>query len=161
MICWRVEGVAVLIAYSLVCERGHQFEGWFQSSVAYDDQSAAGSIACPICGDRRIAKGIMAPAVRTSVTKRKGRPDPNPAPPPMPANADPSKVQQFMAGFRKYVQENADYVGPRFPEEARKIHYREVEERQIYGEATPDEARDLLEEGIDIAALPPDPNDLN
>jgi hypothetical protein len=70
-------------------------------------------------------------------------------------------MQQFMAGFRKYVQENADYVGPRVPEEARKIHYGETEERQIYGEATPDEVREMVEEGIDIAALPPDPNDLN
>jgi hypothetical protein len=150
-----------LIAYSLVCGRGHTFEGWFQSSAAFDAQAAEGALACPMCGDAQIAKGIMAPAVKTSVTRKKGRPDPNPGPPPMATKPDPAKMQQFMAGFRKYVQENADYVGPRFPEEARKIHYGETEERQIYGEATPDEVREMVEEGIDIAALPPDPNDLN
>jgi hypothetical protein len=150
-----------LIAYNLVCSGGHTFDGWFQSSAAFDAQVAQGALACPICGDARVQKGIMAPAVKTSVTKRKGRPDPISAPPPMATTPDPTRMKQFMAGFRKYVQENADYVGPRFPEEARKIHYGEAEERQIYGEATPDEARDLVEEGADIAALPPDPNDLN
>lgn len=155
-----------MIAYSLICAGGHAFEGWFASSSAYDAQAAAGSVVCPMCGDRRVAKGVMAPAVKTSVTRKKGRPDSTTesiaAPPPRAAaQPDPAKMQQFMAGFRKYVQENADYVGPRFPEEARKIHYGETKERQIYGEATTDEAREMVEEGIDIAPLPPDPNDLN
>ena len=150
-----------MIAYNLVCMVGHTFDGWFQSSAAFDVQAAEGKLFCPVCGDARVQKGIMAPAVKTSVTKRKGRPEPISGPPPMAAKPDPAKMQQFMAGFRKYVQENADYVGPRFPEEARKIHYGETKERQIYGEATSDEARDMVEEGIDIAPLPPDPNDLN
>jgi hypothetical protein len=150
-----------LIAYSLVCGDGHAFDGWFQSIAAFDAQRADGSLSCPVCGDDRIEKGVMAPSVKTSATRKKGRPDPIPGLPPVAAKPDPTKMHQFMAGFRKYVQENADYVGPRFPEEARKIHYGETEERQIYGEATPDEAREMVEEGIDIAPLPPDPNDLN
>ena len=149
-----------MIAYSLICSGGHTFEGWFRSSVAYDAQLRDGALACPLCGDRRVAKAIMAPSVRTSVTKKKGRPD-IPPPPRVAPPTEAQKAGQFMAGFRKYVQENADYVGRDFPEEARKIHYGETEERQIYGEATPDEARAMVEEGIDIAALPPDPNDLN
>jgi hypothetical protein len=152
-----------LIAYSLICAGGHTFEGWFASGATYDVQAAAGTLTCPMCGERRVAKGVMAPAVKTSITKKKGRSDSVPAQAPQSARAhpDPQKMQQFMAGFRKYVQENADYVGPRFPEEARKIHYGETQERQIYGEATPREAREMVEEGIDIAPLPPDPNDLN
>ena len=154
-----------MIAYSLICAGGHAFEGWFASGAAYDAQAAKGSLACPMCGDRRIAKGVMSPAVKTSVTKKKGRSESLPVvatpAPSARTQPDPQKMQQFMAGFRKYVEENADYVGPRFPEEARKIHYGETEERQIYGEATPEEAREMVEEGIDIAALPPDPDDLN
>ena len=70
-------------------------------------------------------------------------------------------MRQFVTGLRKYVQDNADYVGPRFPEEARKIHYGETEERHIYGEASPEEARELIEEGVDVAPLPPDLSDAN
>jgi hypothetical protein len=81
---------------------------------------------------------------------------------PADANAaDSQKLRQFMAGYRKFVEENADYVGPKFPEEARKIHYGEAEERHIYGESTIGEARELIEEGIAIAPVPPDPGDLN
>jgi hypothetical protein len=98
----------------------------------------------------------MAPAVMTSVTKAKGR-----AVPPPPQATDQQKLRQFAAGFRKYVEENADYVGPQFPEEARKIHYGETEARHIYGESTLGEAKELIEEGIEIAPLPPDPSDLN
>ena len=150
-----------MISYRLICTSGHEFDGWFASSTAYDAQLVEGALACPICGDRRVSKGIMAPAVKTSVTKKKGRPEPAPPPRVAPAAPDARQVGQFMAGFRKYVQENADYVGRDFPEEARKFHYGEVEQRQIYGEATPDEAREMVEEGLDIAALPPDPNELN
>lgn len=146
-----------MISYRLVCPTGHEFDGWFSSSAAYDAQLVDGAVSCPLCGDTRIAKGIMAPAVKTSVTKRKGRPE------PLPPKVAPEqqKVGQFMAGFRKYVMENSEYVGREFPEEARKIHYGETEERQIYGEATPDEAQEMVEEGLDIAPLPPDPDDLN
>jgi len=143
-----------VIAYNLVCKDGHEFEGWFANSTVYDSQEKRGDLICPVCGDGSIAKAIMAPAVKTSVTKAKGRnvvgtPD------------EQKKLRQFVAGFRKYVEDNADYVGPKFPEEARKIHYGETEARHIYGESTVSEAKELIEEGIEIAPLPTDPGDLN
>lgn len=132
-----------MIVYSLKCEHDHGFEAWFASSSAFDEQEAGGKLVCPICDSRKIAKAPMAPAVTGA---RKST-----------LNADElKKMRQFMAGMRKHVQENADYVGKQFPEEARKIHYGEAEHREIYGEATLEEAADLVEEGIEIAALPPD-----
>jgi hypothetical protein len=144
-----------LIAYNLVCKDGHEFEGWFANSDAYTAQEKSGDLICPICGDDHVSKAIMAPSVKTSVTKAKGR-----SAPPQTA-PDAQKVKQFVTGFRKYVEENADYVGPQFPEEARKIHYGETGARHIYGESTLKEAKELIEEGIDIAPMPPDPDDLN
>jgi len=143
-----------VIAYSLVCKDGHEFEGWFSNSEAYATQAKAGDLVCPVCGDGGVTKAIMAPAVKTSITKAKGR----------DAVATPDeqqKLRKFVAGFRKYVEENADYVGPKFSEEARKIHYGETEARHIYGESTVREAQELIEEGIEIAPMPPDPSDLN
>ena len=143
-----------MIAYSLTCKDGHEFEGWFANSMAYAAQEKAGDLVCPVCGDASVTKAIMAPAVRNSVTKAKGRG--TVAPPD-----EQQKLRQFVAGFRKYVEDNADYVGPKFPEEARKIHYGETEARHIYGESTIKEAQELIDEGIEIAPLPPDPGDLN
>lgn len=143
-----------MIAYSLTCKDGHEFEGWFANSMAYAAQEKAGDLVCPVCGDASVTKAIMAPAVRNSVTKAKGRG--TVAPPD-----EQQKLRQFVAGFRKYVEDNADYVGPKFPEEARKIHYGETEARHIYGESTVREAQELIEEGIEIAPMPRDPNDLN
>jgi hypothetical protein len=147
-----------VIAYNLACSEGHEFEGWFQSSAAYDVQEVQGALACPFCGDASVKKAIMAPSVKTSITKAKGKTDVAPS---QPGQSDAQKLRQFMAGYRKFIEENADYVGPRFPEEARKIHYGETEERHIYGESTLGEARELIEEGIAIAPVPPDPGDLN
>ncbi len=139
----------------MACAKGHEFEGWFKDSAAYDLQESDGTLACPLCGDAHVKKAVMAPSVKTSVTKAKGQA--TPASPP----ADEKKLRQFVAGYRKFIQDNADYVGPRFPEEARKIHYGETEERHIYGESSIAEARELIEEGIEIAPVPPDPGDLN
>ena len=133
-----------MIVYSLRCAGGHEFEGWFKDSAAFDGQAASGKLVCPSCNSRKVEKAIMAPAV--SGTKNKG----------VDAPEEMRKMRQFMTGLRKYVQENADYVGPNFAEEARKIHYGETEERRIYGESTVKEAVELVEEGIDVAPLPPD-----
>ena len=141
-----------MIVYNLICSAGHTFEGWFRDSASFDAQATEGALVCPECGDREVCKAIMAPAVKNSITKAKGRSEIAP---------NPRKVRQFLAGYRKFVEQNADYVGPRFPEEARKIHYGEAEERHIYGEATPGEAKELLEEGIEILPLPAEPSDLN
>jgi hypothetical protein len=140
----------------MACAKGHEFEGWFKDSAAYDLQESDGTLTCPMCGDVHVRKAIMAPSVKTSVTKAKGQTTPASSP-----AADEKKLRRFVAGYRKFIQENADYVGPRFPEEARKIHYGETEERHIYGESSIAEARELIEEGIEIAPVPPDPGDLN
>lgn len=132
-----------MIAYSLKCKNDHEFEGWFASSAAFDEQAATGKLVCPMCNSRKIEKAPMAPAVAgTKKTELKAD--------------EIKKMRQFMTGMRKYIKDNAEYVGPRFPEEARKIHYGEAEEKQIYGEATLQEAKDLIEEGVDVAPLPPE-----
>jgi len=132
-----------VIVYNLRCKNSHEFEGWFKDSAAFDAQAKSGNVACPVCDTRKVDKAIMAPAVSGA---RKSA-----------VTADESKkMRHFMTGLRKYVQENADYVGPKFAEEARKIHYGETEDRHIYGEATLEEAKDLVEEGVDVAPLPPD-----
>lgn len=146
-----------MIVYNLACSAGHEFEGWFKDSTAYEAQAAAHDLSCPTCGDATVTKAIMAPSVKNSVTKAKGAKEPTPA-----AQAQhQQKMRQFAAGFRKFVEENAEYVGPKFPEEARKIHYGETEERGIYGETTLAEAKELIEEGIDVAPMPPDPGEVN
>jgi hypothetical protein len=132
----------LVIAYSLRCHRGHEFDGWFRDSAAFDQQSGSGHLACPTCNSVRIEKAIMAPAV--AGTKKSVR------------SKDAKQMQQFATGLRKYVQQNADYVGPNFAEEARKIHYGEALDRHIYGETTVEEAKELMEEGLDVAPLPPD-----
>jgi hypothetical protein len=132
-----------VIVYSLRCSNSHEFEGWFQSSAAFDEQSADGKLVCPVCDTHKVEKAVMAPAV--AGTKKSEL-----------AKDELKKMRQFASGMRKYVKDNAEYVGPRFPEEARKIHYGETDERHIYGEATPQEAKDLIEEGVDVAPLPPD-----
>jgi hypothetical protein len=130
-----------VIAYALRCHQGHEFDGWFRDSAAFEDQALNGHLTCPSCSSIRIEKAIMAPAV--SGTKKRAE--------------TAARMRQFATGLRKYVQEHADYVGPNFAEEARKIHYGETPERHIYGEATADEAREMIEEGLDVAPLPPDP----
>ncbi len=132
-----------MIVYNLRCRNSHEFEGWFKDSAAYEAQSQSGKLTCPVCDSRKVEKAIMAPAVsgakKSTVTA-----------------AEAKQMRQFMTGLRKYVQDNADYVGPNFAEEARKIHYGETEHRHIYGEASVEEAKELVEEGVDVAPLPPD-----
>jgi len=142
-----------VIIYTVACGLGHEFEGWFKNSAAYEEQEARGDLACPVCGDANIRKAPMAPAVSTSKSKDAKLP-------PLSAQ-EANMTRQFMAGFRKFVEKNAEYVGPHFPEEARKIHQGETPDRHIYGEATLKEAKELVEEGISIAPVPPDPEKMN
>lgn len=132
-----------MIVYNLRCKNGHEFEGWFRDIASYDAQSGDGSLSCPSCNSRRVEKAIMAPSLAANRNAER------------PAR-DTSDTQQFMTGLRKYVQEHAEYVGAKFAEEARKIHYGETFDRHIYGETTAEEARELIEEGVDVAPLPPD-----
>jgi hypothetical protein len=139
----RFERVESVILYNLICANNHGFEAWFRDSAAFDRQAEDGTLLCPVCHTRKVSKAVMAPAL--SGTKKARLSD-----------DEACKMRQFATGLRKYVEQNADYVGREFPEEARKIHYGESEERHIYGEATAEEARELIEEGVDVAPLPPE-----
>jgi hypothetical protein len=159
-----------VIVYSLSCIKGHGFEGWFASIAAFDQQASGGKLLCPICNSRKVVKAPMSPALPSSVGDRKKAaasvpvqmPSPAASSLPAPAAGDElRKMRQFMTGLRKYVEQNAEYVGNKFSDEARKIHYGDSEERHIYGEASLEEAADLAEEGIDVAPLPPDLNEVN
>jgi hypothetical protein len=137
-----------MIRYALVCGLEHPFEGWFAASADYDDQHARGLIECPLCGSRKVRKQIMAPAV----VGGKSADGASGSPAHMRA-----MMMQAMSRLRDHVEENFDYVGDAFAAEARAIHEGRCEERGIYGEATPEEVRDLVEDGVDLAPLPPAP----
>ncbi|MCB1503021.1 MAG: DUF1178 family protein [Bauldia sp.] len=160
-----------MIRYTLRCRKDHQFEAWFRSSDDYDAQARKKRVPCPVCGDTKVEKALMAPAIGRA-GKDKGKPEPVPGPaaetaaPPAGAVqlvADPRRqaLIQAMRELRAKITENADYVGDKFAEEARKIHYNETEPRGIYGEASREEAEALAEEGIEFAPLPPVPEDRN
>jgi hypothetical protein len=134
-----------MILFDLKCGEGHVFEAWFRNSGAYDAQAAAGEIACPVCGDIRIEKAPMAPRIgksRQEVEKTET------------AAQRRAEVMRELVELRRKVEENCDYVGNRFAEEARRIHYGEVEDRGIYGEATEAETTELKEEGIEVGRIP-------
>lgn len=141
-----------MIKYALHCADGHEFEGWFPSSSGYERQAEAGQVTCPVCGGDKVTKAMMAPNIATS-EKRSGG---GTAPPPMPR-----EIVEMLRAVRKHVTENADYVGPRFAEEARKMHFGETESRGIYGEATLTETQALLSEGIEVSPLPKLPDEHN
>jgi hypothetical protein len=143
-----------MIKYRLACDGGHEFEGWFKSGAAYDEQAAKGHISCPHCGSLSVAKAIMAPNVAT-------RADLASASETSKEAKAAEQVRALMRQLRAAVEEKADYVGPRFAEEARKIHYEESEPRGVYGEASAEEAKALIEEGIPVLPLPRLREDLN
>ena len=129
-----------MILFNLVCAAEHQFEGWFRDGASYDAQAAAGAIACPVCADHGVRKAPMAPRL---IKSRSDAADPV-----------PTELRQALTALRRHVEENCAYVGDRFPEEARRMHYGETEKRSVYGEASVEEARALLEEGVAVLPLP-------
>ncbi len=174
-----------MIKYALRCEHGHEFESWFKNSAAFDSQKKRGLVACPGCGSAKVEKAMMAPRLarseRAEIKPRPAAPvpppgatpaaaSPLPAPPPF---APPGKgavalmsppeheLRKKLKELRDHIVKNADYVGTRFPEQARKIHYGEIEHRSIYGEASPAEAKELHEEGIEFHPLPILPDEFN
>ena len=156
-----------MIRYTLRCEHDHAFESWFQDSSAYDTQVKRKLVSCPVCGSHGIEKAIMAPRI---VSKR-GRESAAPAPASAETGAVATSTPLLMAQerelraklkeLRDHIVKNADNVGESFPNEARKMHYGEIEHRPIYGEASPDEARSLIEEGVEVSPLPVLPDDRN
>jgi hypothetical protein len=151
-----------MIRYALVCEHNHTFEGWFASSSTYEKQAKRGLVTCPSCGSTKVEKAIMAPAVQQS-RGRDSRPDPGSPDKPQVAivSEQERELRRKLKELREHLIKNADYVGGQFPEEARRMHYGEIKRRSIYGEATPEEARELREEGIEFHPLPRLPDEFN
>ena len=150
-----------MIRYALNCDQHHQFESWFQSSEAFDRLLAAGLIGCGICGSPRVEKLLMAPAVRLTPAARPARAVPAPIQshsaaetPAGPLSGAANPVELALAAMRKQVEENSEYVGLNFAAEARAIHDGDRPERAIYGEARPEDARRLIEDGVPVAPLP-------
>ena len=158
-----------MIRYTLRCERDHTFESWFQDSAAYDSQVKRKLVTCPVCESVKVEKAIMAPRI----VSKKGRERteqvtvPAPSPEAPAAGATPLLMTQErelrakLKELRDHIVKNADNVGEQFPNEARKMHYGEIEHRPIYGEASPDEARALIDEGVEVSPLPVLPEDRN
>ncbi len=171
-----------MIRYALVCADGHAFESWFANSTAFDKQQKRRLVSCPVCGSTKVGKAIMAPRLARSDVAEVAPPAPQPAAPqPPPASASPvpplplppgksavamtspqeRELRKKLKELRDHVTKNAHYVGPQFPEQARKMHYGEIEHRSIYGEASPDQAKAMREEGIEFHPLPVLPEDRN
>lgn len=134
-----------MIQYALKCEEGHQFESWFQSAAAFDSLAAAGHLSCAMCGSSKVEKALMAPRVTS-----KGE-----AAEMTPVLSHPqSDVEKAVVELRRKVEENSDYVGDKFAQEAHAMHQGEKPERSIYGEARLDQAKDLIEDGVPLVPLP-------
>ena len=159
-----------MIRYSLRCDRGHAFESWFQSSTAYEQQEKRKLVNCPACGSVKVERAIMAPQIVSKKGREIAAPEPA-APAPATEVTAPASTPLLMAQerelraklkeLRDHIVKNADNVGERFPNEARKMHYGDIEHRPIYGEASPDEARALIDEGVEVSPLPVLPEDRN
>jgi len=147
-----------MIRYDLICDKGHEFDGWFSNSEAFETQAKRGFVECTHCGSNKVEKQLMAPSLGAKSTKKGGGAR------QMVAGGNDPRMQQMVAMMRevrRHVEQNAENVGDRFADEARKIHYGESEERGISGNATQDEAKALVEEGIEVHPLPRLPEDGN
>ena len=165
-----------MIRYALVCAKGHSFESWFQSSSAYDKQAKQKLVTCPLCGSTKVEKEIMSPRL-SGTGKRDTARDAVPA--PAPASAAPTgeaggdktpvamvspqerELRAKLKELRDHLTRNSDYVGGKFAEEARKMHYGEIDHRSIYGEASPEDAKKLHDEGVEFHPLPVLPQEQN
>jgi hypothetical protein len=141
-----------LIRFTLACDHGHDFEGWFRSNDDFEKQKKRGLIDCPDCGSHRVEKTLMAPAVSTGRKQEKMA---------LAMSAEQRRIMGEMKALSDKLRENADYVGDKFAEEARKIHFGETETRGIYGEASPEEAKSLAEDGVPFLPIPVFPEDRN
>ncbi len=134
-----------MIQYSLHCSKGHRFDAWFKNASAFEEQQTRGIVTCAVCGDGQVDKAPMAPAVARTDAQRVSL---------SAAHPDAARFRELMRLYRQKVTSEADYVGDKFAEEARKIHFEEAEARGIYGEATHDEVAGLIEDGVDFLPLP-------
>lgn len=136
-----------MIQYTLKCDSDHQFDSWFQSAEAYDKLAGAGMVTCAVCGSAKVEKSLMAP--RVTPGRKKAEPKPE-----KPLSAPASPAEQALAEMRKKVEENSEYVGLQFAQEARAIHDGDAPDRPIYGEAKIEEAKALVEDGVPVSPLP-------
>ena len=164
-----------MIRYALRCDHDHTFESWFQDSAAYDSQAKRKLVSCPVCDSVKVEKAIMAPRIVSKRSRERAEPVPAPAstpaaeaPAPVPASgstpllmAQERELRAKIKELRDHIVKNADNVGEKFPNEARKMHYGEIEHRPIYGEASPEEAKSLIDEGVEVSPLPVLPDDRN
>ena len=141
-----------MIRYTLRCDNGHEFDGWFRNGDEFDLQKKRGLVSCPTCHSGKVEKALMAPAVSTGRQREKIA---------VAMGEEQRKALAKLKEFAAKARENADYVGEKFADEARKIHFGEVEARGIYGEATAEEARELIEDGVEFMPLPVFPEDRN
>lgn len=141
-----------MIRFGLVCAREHDFDGWFRNSEDFDAQKKRGLVACPVCNSTEVDKALMAPAVATGRKKEQMA---------LAMSAEQKRLMTQLRELSEKVRENADYVGDKFAEEARKIHFGEADQRGIYGEASPVEVKALLDDGVEIMPLPSLPEDKN
>ncbi|HEY4193461.1 MAG TPA: DUF1178 family protein [Mesorhizobium sp.] len=141
-----------MIRFSLTCENAHEFEGWFRSNEDFDKQALRGLVDCPSCGSHKVEKALMAPAVSTGRKQEKIA---------LAMGEAQKQAMAQMKAMAEKIRENADYVGDKFAEEARKIHFGEADARGIYGEATFDEAKSLAEDGVAFMPVPVFPDDRN
>ena len=132
-----------MISFNLRCGKDHVFEAWFKDGKAYDRQARQGKVACPVCGDSKVEKAPMAPNIAAGVSRKAITPEKAAA-----------EYRKLLGKLRNEVEKNCDYVGENFAEEARKIHYKESEQRNIYGETSDTEAAALQEEGVSFARIP-------
>ena len=147
-----------MIRYDLTCDKGHDFDGWFSNSAAFETQAKRGFVECTVCGSAKVQKQLMAPNIGAKSNKKADVPQKLAA---GPVDPRAQAMMQLMREMRAHVEQNSENVGDKFAEEARKIHYGEKEERGIYGQATRDEAVSLIEEGIEVHPLPVLPEDGN
>lgn len=141
-----------MIRFSLNCDRDHEFEGWFRNGDDFETQKKRGFVSCPVCGSSKVDKALMAPSVSTGRKREQIA---------LAAGETQRKMMAQLREMTKQVRENADYVGDNFAEEARKIHFGETDPRGIYGEASGDEVKALLEDGVEVMPLPEFPEDRN
>jgi hypothetical protein len=158
-----------MIRYALVCTKGHSFESWFQSSAAYDKQAKQKLVTCPVCGTIKVEKEIMSPRLAGARRREEAPAPPNAAPAEQAGQTTPvalvspqeRELRKKLKELREHLTQHSDYVGQKFPEVARKMHYGEIDHRSIYGEASPDEAKKLHEEGVEFHPLPVLPDERN
>ena len=164
-----------MIHYNLRCKKGHAFESWFQSSSAYETQEKRKLVSCSVCGSTDVERAIMAPRIARKKGREQAPAEQLPVPaasvptaeviPPSPSTpllmAQERELRAKLKELRDHIVKNADNVGERFPNEARKMHYGDIEHRPIYGEASPDEAKALIDEGVEVMPLPTLPDDRN